>query len=185
MSKFKWLALGLALLPLAAGAETYKCRAPNGKISYSGQMSMERGVKCEPMFVRKPPTQVVEPTAEMQMPGNVMPQDPANMPADAARSAAPPTPAAKTPADLELDAKRKQMEEEEARKKADKEAQDKIAQQKIKEENCAAAQANLRTFQSGGRISRVDEKGEKVFLDDNEIKQRAEEAQQEVSRWCS
>lgn len=186
MNKYcRLLVLGLAIMPFAAVGETYKCRAPSGKISYSGQMSSERGVKCEPMFVKKPPISQAEiPPAVESLPGKagiLQPGQPP-VPADAAKLK-PATPQ-KTPADLELDAKRKKQEAEEAKKKADKANEDKQAEQKIKAENCKAAKANLQIYQIGGRISKIDEKGERVYLDDNEIKRKMDEAKQEVSRWC-
>jgi hypothetical protein len=187
----RWLALSLAMLPLAAAADVYKCKSPGGKVTYTGQMSMEKGVKCEPMFVKKPPLSQMDapPAPAVPAEGASVPP-PAVTPAQAAPAAAPVSPAPqaatqpsapqKTPADIELEAKRKQQESLEAKKKAE----DKAAEQKQKEENCKNAQANLRIYQMGGRVTRVNEKGEKIYLDDNEIKQKLGEAQQEVNRWC-
>jgi hypothetical protein len=59
MNKFSSvLIIGLVLFPLGAMSETYKCRSPNGKISYVNQMPMTPGIKCEQMFVRKQPVVV-------------------------------------------------------------------------------------------------------------------------------
>ncbi len=190
----RWLVLGAAALPLVAAADVYKCKAPNGKISYSGQMSMEKGVKCEPIFVKKPPTQIEAQPAPMPQ-GNAAATQPASAVPPAGQVAVPPATQAaqppvppvalpKTPADTELENKRKQQEADEAKKHAEKEAADKLAEQKMKEDNCKLARSNLQTYQRGGRIIRNDEKGEKVYLDDKEIQQKLNEAQQEVSRWC-
>lgn len=180
------LVVGLVLMPLAAAGETYKCRGPNGKISYSGQMSLERGVKCEPLFVKKSPiSQIETPPASgavPKVPGSSQPaQAQPPVPADATKPKMP----EKTPADIELEAKRKQQEAEEAKKKADKASASKLAEQKLKDDNCKAAKANLQLYQAGGRISKADDKGERVYLDDNEVKQKLDEAKQEVSRWCA
>jgi hypothetical protein len=61
MNKFSnVLIIGLVLFPLSAMSETYKCRSPNGKISYVNQIPMTPGIKCEQMFVRKQPVIVQE-----------------------------------------------------------------------------------------------------------------------------
>jgi hypothetical protein len=54
----------------------------------------------------------------------------------------------------------------------------------MKEENCQNAKSSLKTYQAGGRITKFNEKGEKSFLDDAEIKQKTEKAQQDVDKWC-
>lgn len=164
----------LGMLPCGVMGETYKCVLPNGKISYSGQLLQTLGAKCEQMFVKKPPTTTqTEPT-----PTETTPEKPAT-PADAAAK-----PAEKPAADKELEDKRKKADAAEAKKKADKAAEDKLAEQKMKEENCQNAKNNLRTYQIGSRLTKINEKGEKVFLDDAEIKQKMEQAQKDVDQWC-
>lgn len=70
--------------------------------------------------------------------------------------------------DPELEARRKKAEAEEAAKvKAEKE---RIAVARA--DNCGRAKAQLQTLQSGIRLARANEKGERYFLDDQ---QRAEE----------
>lgn len=64
--------------------------------------------------------------------------------------------------DNELEARKKQAEEEEvAKKKAEEEKQ-----ARMKEENCGRAQKALITMQSGIRISTSNAKGEREFMDD-------------------
>jgi hypothetical protein len=88
-------------------------------------------------------------------------------PASGASDAGAPAP--KT-VDSDLDAKRKKTEQDAAdRKKAD---DAKLAAAQA--ENCARAKAQMRTLDSGMRIARVNEKGEREFLDD---KARAAEAE--------
>ena len=98
--------------------------------------------------------------------------------ASSSRRAAPPAPAsaasdapalAPKTGDSELDAKRKQAEQEVADKKKAEEAKAAAA----RADNCARAKAQMRTFDAGGRVSRTNEKGEREFLDD---KARAQEA---------
>jgi len=197
-------ALGLLLLSAEAGAETYKCRMPDGKISYMGQLPMTKGAKCEPMFVKKqsvttleappaaaqpngagappPPNQTAgQPPMPGQPPAQLKQAPPA--PANAAGVAAP-QPAQKSPEDMDLEAKRKKQDAADALKKADQEKENKLAQQKVKDENCQKARANLQTYQIGGRITKINEKGEKVYLDDNEINQKLDAARQDVAKWC-
>ena len=58
-------------------------------------------------------------------------------------------------------------------------------QLQVKRENCARAQESLRTLQSGLRISRIDSKGERYYLDDAQIAQETAKAQQAVQHWCT
>ncbi|MCF8192948.1 MAG: DUF4124 domain-containing protein [Candidatus Methylopumilus sp.] len=54
----------------------------------------------------------------------------------------------------------------------------------LKQKNCKAAQANLATYQLGGRIATVNEKGERVILSSTEIAQAKIEAQADVKQYC-
>ena len=70
----------------------------------------------------------------------------------------------------ELEAKRRKAEEEAAAKKKADEARAAVA----RADNCVRAKAQLRTMESGIRVTRTNEKGEREFLDDAA---RAAEAQ--------
>lgn len=72
--------------------------------------------------------------------------------------------------DPELEAKRKKAEQDEAAKK--KAEDDRIAVAKV--DNCARARVQLKALDDGQRMSRLNAKGEREYLDD---KGRAEEAQ--------
>jgi hypothetical protein len=95
------------------------------------------------------------------------------------RAAAQPTPApsapsaetvAKAKVDPELEARRKKGETEQQEKvKADEE---KVAMQRA--ENCQRARAHMTSLESGMRLARTNEKGEREILDD---KGRADEMQ--------
>jgi hypothetical protein len=89
-------------------------------------------------------------------------------PADATTATAAAAPVAKAPApklsgkDTELQIQKKKLEDEEAaRKKAQEE---KVAQGLA--DNCMRAKRGLASFQSGTRISTVNAKGEREFMDD-------------------
>lgn len=55
----------------------------------------------------------------------------------------------------------------------------------IKDENCKAAKANLATYQQGGRIKKVNEKGEAAYLGDADIESGKVGAQKEVDQYCN
>jgi hypothetical protein len=77
------------------------------------------------------------------------------------------------PVDPELEAKRKKAEQDEdAKKKAQQKAEEaKVAAAKA--DNCTRARAQLRTLDSGVRVARTNDQGEREVLDDAG---RAEEA---------
>ena len=95
------------------------------------------------------------------------------------RAAAQPTPApsapsaetvAKAKVDPELEARRKKSETEQADKQKAEDV--KVAAQRA--ENCQRAKSHMSSLDSGIRLSRTNEKGEREILDD---KQRADEVQ--------
>jgi hypothetical protein len=93
--------------------------------------------------------------------------------------APPPAPtAAAKPADPKAARK-----PEEAAKEREKLAQDEKAAQ-AKKENCARAQDYLRNLQSGQRLSGIDSKGERYYLDEAQIAQETAKAQRGVQDWC-
>ncbi len=90
--------------------------------------------------------------------------------AQAASGSASAPPLVPKGADPELEAAKKKAEQEAAaRKRAEDE---KIAMAKL--DNCARARVQLKAIDEGQRLSRINSKGEREFLDD---KGRAEEAQ--------
>lgn len=56
---------------------------------------------------------------------------------------------------------------------------------KIKEKNCSNAKANLYTYERGGRIARMNDKGEREFLDDAAMAKGIEEAKKEIAEFCN
>ncbi len=70
-----------------------------------------------------------------------------------------------------------------------KEAQDKAEKERLaaeqKKQNCAAAQASLRTLESGRRVSNIDAKGERVVLDESQINARIEVARKTAGESCN
>jgi len=182
----------LVTLPVAAMGETYKCVSSGGKIKYTNQMSYEKGVTCEQMFVRKPPTVTADPQASASA---QTPAEPVQSGEESGESAAPdaaktapaaPVAPQQTQADKDLEAKRKKAEADEAKQKAGKEAEAKQAEQKAKEameRNCQNAKGNLATYKMG-RVRRVDDKGEQYYLDDAAVKEGLAQAEKDVTENC-
>jgi hypothetical protein len=77
-----------------------------------------------------------------------------------------------------------QKRQQDAAKDADKQA-GADAEAQAKRENCQRAQESLRTYESGGRISRTDAKGERYYLDDAQIAQGAAQARQIAQQACN
>lgn len=93
----------------------------------------------------------------------------------AAKNAAP-----KSAAELELDFKKRRVEEAESAKKA----QEKLSDALGKEENCRAARGMLASLEGGARQSRTNESGERFFLDESQMAQEKERARKGVDSWC-
>lgn len=105
----------------------------------------------------------------------------APQPASAASGAEPgATPAAPTAMEREVQARKKAAEQEQAAKaKADEE---KLAAQRA--ENCRSARGHLAALDSGQRIARTNEKGEREVLDDKGRAEEARRAREIVSSDC-
>ncbi|WIT10479.1 DUF4124 domain-containing protein [Paucibacter sediminis] len=152
---FYRLIVCLALLALAGTAQAqWKWRDARGNVQYS-DLPPPPGV-AEKDILQRPVNQrqriVVTPVG-----------------IGAANAASAPAAAASAPARPDPDAAaRKKQEQEQAAQRAEEDR--KLKAQKA--ENCKTAQGQLRLLEDGVRISRKDERGERVFLDDQ---QRAEE----------
>jgi hypothetical protein len=141
------LALLGATLALPAAAQ-WKWRGVNGQIQYSDL----------------PPPPGVSDKDILQRPGsNTLRGEPS-----AAASAASAPLLAPKGLEPELDAKRKKAEQEQAEKQ--KAEDQRIAAAKA--DNCKRARDQIRSLESGMRMARVNEKGEREVMDD---KMRAED----------
>lgn len=144
--------LGLALLAFALLAQPalaqWKWRDKNGRVTVS-DLPPPRDIPDKDVLSRPEPMVVRAPAA----------------PASAAASVP-----MKAPVDPALQAKKKAAELE-AATKASAEAERQAA---AKQENCRNARGHLATMESGQRVARMNDKGEREILDD---KQRAEEMQ--------
>ncbi|MGC2520918.1 MAG: DUF4124 domain-containing protein [Burkholderiales bacterium] len=147
----------LALLgATGAQAQVYKCIDPAGKTVYL-QTPCPAGSRSATL-------------------GRKVPEAPA--PAAAEKAAAKSGP--KSVAEQEQAFRKRQEEQQKAQKKNE----DSLAESKEKEDNCRRARAQLTQYEIGGRISRYDEKGERYFLDDDQINQEKTKARSLVDQWC-
>lgn len=160
MKQLLWgLSLALMLASAASHAEIYKWKDKNGVIRYSDI---------------PPPSNV--PHESLGKKGASAPTPVENAPA--AQPAAPAA-AQQTPEEAPADGAAPN-EEEAARKKA--EAAE--AELRQKQDNCATAQANLANFKQGGRVYKMNEKGEREYLGDTQLAEGLEKAQAEVDKYC-
>jgi hypothetical protein len=113
-----------------------------------------------------PPPREIPERDVLQKP-ELVTRRPANQPAPAA-SAAVAESVAKARVDPELEARKKKTEQEQTDKL--KAEEDKVAAQRA--ENCRRARSHMASLDSGIRLSRTNDKGEREILDD---KQRADE----------
>jgi Domain of unknown function (DUF4124) len=136
--------LGMTLA-LPASAQ-WKWRDKKGQTQYS-DLPPPAGVAEQDILQRPNSPAVLQRTT------------PATAPASAASAAPALVPKSTEP---ELEAKRKKVEQEAAEKKKAEEAKYAAA----KAENCVRAKAQMRTLDSGIRVARINEKGEREFLGD-------------------
>jgi hypothetical protein len=100
-----------------------------------------------------------------------------------ASAASAPGPAAAPPKprlDPELEARRVRLEQEQKAK--EKAAEDKAAGQRA--ENCQRARQQLATLESGMRLARVNDKGEREILDDKARADEMQRARQVIASEC-
>ncbi len=151
--RHKPLLIALIGLILAASAQAqWKWRDARGNVQYS-DLPPPAGTPDKDILQR-PPT-AARPTILVAPPG---------MQASAAST---PAPAASAPSKAESEAAARQKKEQEGEAARQKEEARKLAEQR--RENCARAQANLRELQSGQRLTRTNDKGERVYMDQAQI----------------
>jgi hypothetical protein len=86
----------------------------------------------------------------------------------------------KSLAEKELESRKRRVQAEEA---AAKQAKDQ-EEAKSRKANCEQARNQLQALQEGQRMSKFDEKGERVFLEDKDRASAIEEAKKSADSWC-
>lgn len=166
--RHKPLLFALIGLVLAASAQAqWKWRDAKGNVQYS-DMPPPAGTPDKDVLQR-PPT-AARPTILVAPPGS---------PASAAPA---PAAAASAPSKAELDAAARQKKEQEGEAAKQKEEARKLAEQR--RENCMRAQANLRDLQGGQRLTRTNENGERVFMDQAQIAAEVGRARDIITSEC-
>jgi len=86
----------------------------------------------------------------------------------------------KPPANPDQEFRKRQKDREDAEKKANEQSADASRRQ----EQCQRAREQVAQYELGGRISGVNEKGERYFLDEGQIAQGKARAQASAAEWC-
>ncbi len=143
MLKSSLLALALMLASLPLPAQVYEWRDAQGAINYGD----------------RPPPGV--PARLIKGEGPLSGQSPEASGEDVAGEGEP-TATQRTLAERELEARERRAQQAEARARAEQEQQ--LAEER--ERNCGQARNQLAALESGQRIARFNERGEREFLDD-------------------
>ncbi|MGZ5035383.1 MAG: DUF4124 domain-containing protein [Usitatibacter sp.] len=69
-------------------------------------------------------------------------------------------------------------------KESAKKSEDAAKQAQAKEQACANARNTYQIYADGGRIQKLDEKGERVFLGDEEIEKERERSKRDMDEAC-
>ncbi len=157
----------LIALPTAGQAEVYKWKDKDGQTRYS-DTPPPSNVKLENIGIKK----ITQPTGKAPLSPVINTQP---TPTTKTTTEAP----AQSPQDIAAEQRQRTAEAEKNNK------QEKQAQAKLKAENCKAAKANFASYAQGGRIYKMNEKGEREYLDDAGLKQGADKARAEMTQYCN
>lgn len=163
--------VGALLLPINTNADVFKWKDKDGSIRYS-DTPPPSNVKQEPITGKK----VTKPTGKAPL----SPSGESAKPTETVAVPAKPD-VAKDVLPAEEAAKLRQQKAE-----ADKKAKDdKAAEAKVKAENCKTAKANNQTYVLGGRVTKMNEKGERQFLGDKELAEGVRKSQEDINKYCN
>jgi hypothetical protein len=121
-----------------------------------------------------PPAEVADKDV-LQRPNQARAAAAAAAPASAASAAAD---KARVDPELEARTRRAEQEKQQAQKQADE------REQAAKAENCARAKEQLRTLDSGMRIARMNDKGEREIMDDRTRATESQRARNAIASDC-
>ncbi|PZP36583.1 MAG: DUF4124 domain-containing protein [Roseateles depolymerans] len=103
-------------------------------------------------------------------------------PGQAATAASKPTEPSDKPDRAEQDAAARKKQEQDQQAAKQKDAERRAAEQR--RDNCARAQANMRDLQSGIRLTRTNEQGERIYLNDAQRQAEVERTRQLITSEC-
>ena len=172
LPRIPWACAFAALLAAApAHAQVFKCVDANGKTIYS-QTPCASGANASVLDGSRPQASPRRSPYGGETPAaSAEPAKPAAK--DDAKAAKPP------PTPEEQFQKRQQERAEEEKRSAEKAVAD-----ARRAEDCRRAKEQVAQFDIGGRIARLDDKGERYFLDENQIAAERARAQQLVNDTC-
>lgn len=159
MKRWIWIALA-AFVVGTAHAQAYKWVDESGHVGY-GDTPPPGATKVTPLQGVAPP--------------------PSATPSTETGAAAGATHGPLTPAEQEIEFRRRMKEAQEAAAKADREREAAEA----KKANCENARQSLQTLRGGQRIMRVDSNGERYFISDQQRAEDTTRAREAVSQWCN
>ena len=164
-SRLYFVGIALALFAAAANAQQYKWKDSRGRTVYGDVPPA--GVNATPLKSAS-----AQPTAPP-------PAAAASTDAGGAKAAAKPSKPL-TPAEQEMEYRRRVKEAQEAAAKQAKENE----AERDRRENCELAREQERTLTNQPRIARTDAKGERYYMSDEEIAQALAKTRQSVAEWC-
>lgn len=187
----KKLVLALCCFPLVTSlpvaAEIYKWKDKSGKIQYSDSPPLSN-IPYTTLSGKKP----AQPAAPAQAPA----PDAAATPAPGGKAGETPPgkptmppggPQAPTDPNASKDKVPQELKDKAAQDASGKQAEEKKvadADAKAKEQACKAARSRLAQFEQGGRIYRVNERGEREYYGDKEIAAEIQNAKDDVAANC-
>lgn len=157
-----------ALLLAAPAHAQWKWRDASGKLQYS-DLPPPAGTPDKEILQR--------PAPPARLTVSVVP------PASAASAAAQRPAAPASQADVDA-ARQKREQEQEVARIREKAKQDEARVAEQRRDNCQRAQAGLRNLQSGTRLTRTNEKGERVFMDEAQVAAETQRARQVIASEC-
>jgi type IV secretory pathway VirB10-like protein len=176
LSSLSRIFVALAALACAtvACAEVYTWKDASGRVHYSDQPPP--GGEAKPTKAAPAPKYapaVAEPAAAQS--GAAAQSDPKPDSKVATTQSGP-----KTWQEKDLEAKQKRAADQEAEAKRKQEA-DRADEKK---RYCDGLRSNLSMLEKGGRVTTTNAAGERVYLDDSQLKQEAERTRGQLSRDC-
>jgi hypothetical protein len=172
--RHQWLFLFslIIFLSVNANAEVYKWTDKEGVVRYTDIPPPSNVKKYTTLGNKKAKEAVAEPKLEAKE-GAVA--------TDAAKPKLTESEQARQDMKQDLiDKKKRQQLDIEKQEKEKKEAE-----AKQKQANCAIARSNYQTYSQGGRIYQMNEKGERVYVDDQGLAEKAAQAQRDMQQYCN
>lgn len=184
--KLRILLLCIVLLPVLAHSEIYKWKDKDGKVRYS-DVPPPSNTKTESLYGKKIPKPTgLEPLTPVEGDATVAANKQKEL--DKQKGAIK----EKSMDDIAGGDKGKPLTKEQEAVKRAKDAEEKkkadavkAEELKIKQENCKSAQNNLKTYTTGGRLSRINAQGEREYMGDADIAKAKGEAQADVDKYCN